>query len=159
MSASIAQIDVCDATNRMEPDVVAWLEAQGRVAMQILALKGFATVRVVDDREMAAAHLRFSGVDGTTDVLTFSHGTPENINADVLVCLDEALRQSLPAGYPYQHELLLYIIHAVLHCIGMDDLEEEQALAMHAREDEVLTAMGIGAVYARRRGSAPEDRA
>lgn len=101
------------------------------------------------DAEMAAAHERHTGVGGTTDVLTFDLSDETGvIDADLLVCVDEALRQSSARGVPVEHELVLYIVHGVLHCAGYDDGDEASASAMHRREDELLSAMGLGAVFA-----------
>ncbi|MEO1535590.1 MAG: rRNA maturation RNase YbeY [Planctomycetota bacterium] len=111
---------------------------------------GEARVRVINDAEMAAAHERYKNVAGTTDVLTFDlAGNPnEPLDADVLVCIDEAERQASERGIPVAHELLLYITHAVLHCSGFNDDTDANAAAMHAREDDLLVAIGIGPVYA-----------
>jgi probable rRNA maturation factor len=114
-------------------------------------LRGEARARVVGDDEMAAAHERHTGVPGTTDVLTFDLADePGVIDADLLICADEAARQGAARGLPVEHELLLYIVHGVLHCAGYDDHDEPSASVMHEREDELLRAMGLGAVYAAR---------
>lgn len=71
------------------------------------------------------------------------------LDTDILVCLDEANRQSAARGYPCERELLLYTLHGVLHCIGFDDHEEADFEAMHAAEDAVLAAIGVGPVFHR----------
>ncbi len=71
------------------------------------------------------------------------------LDTDILVCLDEANRQSTARGYPCERELLLYTLHGVLHCIGFDDHEEADFEAMHAAEDAVLAAIGVGPVFHR----------
>ncbi|MEL6499230.1 MAG: rRNA maturation RNase YbeY [Planctomycetota bacterium] len=122
----------------------------GNLAAALAPRTGEARVRVIDDAHMAAAHQRYKNVPGTTDVLTFDlAGDPsEPLDADVLVCIDEAERQAAERGIPVAHELLLYVTHAVLHCSGFNDDTEANAAAMHGREDELLTAVGVGPVYA-----------
>jgi probable rRNA maturation factor len=119
-------------------------------------------VRIVGDAEMAAAHQRYSGVPGTTDVLTFdltdgASAATAPLDADVLICLDEARRQSARRGIPIEHELTLYILHAALHCLGEDDRDAPAAARMHAREDAILTSLGLAPVYAAPE-RAPEGR-
>jgi rRNA maturation RNase YbeY len=107
---------------------------------------------------MAAAHARFSRVEGTTDVLTFdltegASGTrpaagAAPLDADILLCLDEARRQASARGIPVERELLLYFVHATLHCLGEDDTNDDAAAAMHAREDALLCAIGVGVTFA-----------
>ncbi len=106
------------------------------------------------DPEMAAAHLEYCEVEGTTDVLTFdmsseadSAGRPV-LDVDIMACIDEAARQGKARGHTREQELLLYIVHGVLHCLGHDDHDEAAAAAMHAEEDRVLGAIGVGTTYA-----------
>lgn len=111
-------------------------------------------MRVVDDAQMAEAHERWGGVPGTTDVLTFDlrdgrAAHDGEIDADVLVCVDEARRQAEARGLAVVHELLLYVLHAMLHCMGYDDHDDEDFRAMHEREDAVLREIGVGDVFAR----------
>jgi probable rRNA maturation factor len=108
---------------------------------------GRVSVRVVDDAEMDAAHRRYSGVEGTTDVLTFVGDEDEGLGVDVFVCIDEATRRAEEFGHPVDRELLLYAVHGILHAIGHDDHEPEAHALMHAEEDRLLRAIGIGPVY------------
>lgn len=106
-------------------------------------------VAVVDDEAMAELHRRHMGIDGPTDVLTFDlSDRPGEVVGDVAICLDEARRQAAERGHAVELEVLLYALHAVLHLTGYDDVDEASAAAMHAREDELLRAVGLPAVYA-----------
>jgi len=156
-----------DSTGRLPKADGRWLAEQLTKAMTLLKVAGVVGARVVSDAEMAEAHQRWSGVSGTTDVLTFdlsdspatggapAHAdSPPNVAADVLICLDQAERQAKVRGHSARDELLLYLVHALLHCMGHDDHDEPAATRMHAEEDRLLLALGVGAVYAR-----PEGRA
>lgn len=112
-------------------------------------------MRIVGDAAMSEAHERYSGVTGTTDVLTFDlREGGEPLDTDLLVCLDEASRRALEGGHEPVRELLLYIVHGMLHCLGHDDVTEAGAAAMHEEEDRVLERIGVGATYTRVRGDA-----
>ncbi len=112
-------------------------------------------VRLVADAEMREAHLAHLGHDTTTDVLTFNYGAaPANapdasgsLDADILVCVDEARRQAQARGLEPEREALLYIVHGLLHCLGHDDRDEASAALMHRKEDEVLRAIGVGSTF------------
>lgn len=125
--------------------------------MRVLEAEGEVRVRVVADPEMAAAHLEYAEVEGTTDVLTFdmSEPTPDGarmeLDVDVLACLDEAGRQAERRGHPARCEVLLYVVHGMLHCLGFDDHDDDEYARMHAEEDRVLEAIGVGSVF----GGAP----
>lgn len=108
------------------------------------------TVEVIDDHRMTALHERFSNVPGTTDVLTFPGSGPgEPVEVDIAICVDEAARQSAARGHELRRELLLYALHGILHCTGFDDRTPDDHARMHAEEDRILQAIGLGVVYAR----------
>lgn len=148
------KIGLIDATGRLRAAALEWLRGRVSVAMAEMGVRGEVRVRVVADREMADAHLEFCEVEGTTDVLTFDMSPPTGegeapeLDVDILACLDEAERQGAARGHAPERELLLYVVHGVLHCTGHDDHDPEAALAMHAAEDRVLSAIGVGTTYA-----------
>jgi probable rRNA maturation factor len=105
-------------------------------------------IEIVDDAEMDRLHRAHSGLPGTTDVLTFPQSLPgEPIDADVAICLDEALRQAAEFGHDAAREVLLYAVHALLHCAGHDDHDPAAFARMHAEEDRILRAIGVGATF------------
>lgn len=117
-----------------------------------LEATGSIRVKIVNDSMMSEAHERFSGISGTTDVLTFDLNDQDSIqnkvlDTDLIVCYDEATRQADNRSHTTLHELLLYTIHGTLHCLGYDDHEDDDYARMHAREDELLTAAGIGPLF------------
>ncbi len=164
-------LELTDATNRLTKAQLTWLAENCQRAALTLRCAGSLRVRVIDDAEMAKAHEEFAGVPGTTDVLTFDMTDPEEagelvkpledlklldqqksqntVDTDIMICLDEAIRQASQRGYDFPRELLLYVVHGLLHCLGHDDHEEEDAALMHRVEDVVLEAIGVGAVFRR----------
>ncbi len=134
-----------DAARSLGPSQAAWLTEHLRKVGEALKLQGEVRVRVVDDAEMAAVHLEYLDIEGTTDAITFDLTDPDDerpptpipdtlstdsgsvsygIDSDIWVCADEARRQAAVGGYPLERELLLYIVHGVLHCLGWDDHDE-----------------------------------
>ncbi len=114
-------------------------------------MTGEVRVRLVNDAEMARLHERHTGVGGTTDVLTFDlrNRAGDPLDTDLVVCVDEARRQADARGLTVEHELLLYIVHGILHCGEHDDHDPAAAALMHQTEDRVLAALGLGAAYDR----------
>ena len=102
---------------------------------------------------MARAHKRFLNQSGPTDVLTFELDHDRGgraISGEILVCSTLAKNRAKSLGHPVCHELLLYAIHGLLHLSGFDDRTAGAFAAMHAKEDELLTRLGIGPVFAPR---------
>lgn len=149
---SLAQVELIDRTQSLSAAQRDLITSYAQRALSELNATGELRVAAVDDEEMAAAHVEHTGIEGTTDVLTFdlseTDSTDRELDVDVLICVDEAHRRAMERGHPVEHELLLYAIHAALHCLGHDDHDHEDASRMHAEEDRLLTLIGIGAVYA-----------
>lgn len=157
----------------VDSDVVAPIDAvwlRGRIAaVQSLLERESARleIRFVSDREMIRQHARHLGEPTTTDVITFnlseddepdgSARGPRPIEAALIVCVDEAARQARERGHALEAELLLYVVHGLLHCLGHDDHDDAGFARMHAEEDRLLRAVGVGAIFAREGG--PDDDA
>lgn len=107
-----------------------------------------ATIACVRDARMAELHARFSGDPTTTDVLTFAANAPgDPVDCDIAICVDEAERRAHERGNHPRGELLLYALHGLLHACGHDDREPAAHAAMHAEEDRILEAIGVGALF------------
>ncbi|MGP1346664.1 MAG: rRNA maturation RNase YbeY [Phycisphaerales bacterium] len=119
-------------------------------------------ISIVADRRMAELHLRLCDQPGTTDVITIDMNRTASeaagsavrpLDVDLILCADEAARQAAQRAHTPDHELLLYALHAILHTLGHDDHTDDGYAAMHAMEDDILTAIGVGPVF-----SAGDDR-
>lgn len=155
---ALLRIEIADPDRAIDAAALARLRnhavaLEGHLASCFHA-SGGARVRIVRDDAMAEAHERHAGVPGTTDVLTFDLRTADapdasnsRIDADILVCADEARRQAALRRIPIEHELLLYILHGVLHTLGHDDHDDDAFARMHGAEDEILRAIGLAPVF------------
>jgi probable rRNA maturation factor len=68
-------------------------------------------------------------------------------SGEVVLCVDEAARQAAEQGHTVAEELLLYAVHGLLHLCGYDDRTPADFAVMHAREDEILTHIGVGRLF------------
>ncbi len=132
---------------------------------------------IVPDAEMKALNRRYLGSAALTDVLTFDLSGPAHdgrvhdgggrergagLVAQVVVCGDLAVRQARLRGHSAARELMLYVVHGLLHLMGYEDGSVRGAAGMHAREDELLVLFGERPAYARppraRRGGAGPEK-
>lgn len=146
-------VTVDDATGRLGEPRRLWIARELGRALASLGAFGEVRIRVADDAEVAAAHQQYLGVAGTTDVITFdladgAAARGGGLDVDLLLCLDEAERQARARGLSVERELLLYALHGVLHCLGEDDHDDAGYARMHAREDQILTGLGVGPTFA-----------
>jgi len=109
------------------------------------------SIALVGNVQMSALHERFMELPDPTDVLTFpldvdSCGRP--ISGEVIICVPYATREARKRGISAEREILLYALHGMLHLSGFDDRTEADFKAMHRREDQILTRLGLGPVFA-----------
>jgi len=111
------------------------------------------SLAIVPGRQMALLHGEFLRRTGPTDVLTFEldhDARGRVVGGEIVVCSTLAKARARQLGHPLSHELLLYAIHGLLHLSAFDDRTDSAFAAMHAKEDEILTRLGIGPVFAPR---------
>lgn len=152
LDSACLDIDILDPARFLSRADVAQLHEEASCVLGQLHVIGEVRARIVDDAQMSQAHEKYAHVPGTTDVLTFDlrENADDPLDVDLLLCIDEATRQSAKLGHSVERELLLYLIHGVLHCVGYDDHTPADAQRMHAKEDALLGAVGIDPVYAAR---------
>lgn len=130
---------------------VAWVRER---LLAVLGTLGCAvdslSVVLVGDEAMSKLHEQYLDDPSTTDVMTFDLRETEEgpIDGELVICVDEAGREAETCGHGVERELLLYAVHGVLHLLGYDDHDPEEAAAMHEEEDRLLRAIGVGAVFA-----------
>jgi probable rRNA maturation factor len=85
---------------------------------------------IVSDKVIGQVHADFLGDPTPTDVITFHHG-------EILVSADTAAREGPNHGLTFDEELLLYLIHGLMHLGGWDDHEPEEAAEMKRLQEGV----------------------
>ncbi len=111
-------------------------------------LEGEAEVSLVLVSDAAIARLNrdYAGLDEATDVLAFPLDDPEGEElGDVFVSLETASRQvgsKDRSGHPrtesLEEEVVLLFVHAVLHLLGYDHGESDEAARMLEAEHRVI---------------------
>ncbi len=113
------------------------------------------SVSFVTQEEIQALNRDYRNVDRVTDVLSFPQfdsiddlldmeeetGVAEL--GDVVICMDRAREQAEEFGHPLEREVIYLFVHSILHLLGYDHMEEEEKKEMRAREDEVMSELGI----------------
>jgi probable rRNA maturation factor len=97
------------------------------------------SLALVDDPTIARLNHRYLRHEGPTDVLSFllDEG-PGLLEAEVVVSAETARREAPRYGKTPHDELLLYVVHGVLHLAGYDDRSAAGRRRMSARQQAVL---------------------
>ncbi len=101
---------------------------------------GQVDLALVASSEISGVNRRFLGHEGATDVISFDLSDKDvpGLCAQLVVCGDLAARQAKAHGLKPSHELMLYVIHGLLHLMGYEDTSIRGGARMHAREEELL---------------------
>ncbi len=102
-------------------------------------------IRICDDATIRGINHRHLEHDYATDVISFGYtDEPPLVEGELVVSVETAERTAsrLP-GWSTQNELILYVVHGVLHICSMDDTDEVSRADMRAAERAVLTRLGI----------------
>ena len=113
------------------------LEAEGAAACEL-------SIAVTDDETVRALNREYAGEDAVTDVLSFSQREGEELVAppegvpplgEVVIAYPQAARQAAERGHTADEEVTRLLVHGVLHLLGYDHAEPEEARRMRAREE------------------------
>jgi probable rRNA maturation factor len=94
-----------------------------------VAARASLAVLLTDDVELRALNARFLGGDTPTDVLAFPADERGRVG-DIAISVERAVRQDSDGGGDGVDELRLLAVHGLLHCVGHDHGDAEEAAAM-----------------------------
>ena len=89
----------------------------------------------------------YRGKDYATDVLSFSQQEGEGFESpmlgDVIISLEKTQSQSKEHGKTFAEEFALLLVHGILHLLGYDHEEDQEAEDMEAKEKEILLSIDM----------------
>jgi probable rRNA maturation factor len=94
----------------------------------------------VSAKEMARVHEQFMNIVGSTDVITFDHGSdpPAKVHGEIFISVEDAVGQAQEFKTTWQSEVARYVIHGILHLLRFDDLEAGARRQMKQAENRLL---------------------
>lgn len=105
-------------------------------------------ITCVDEAAMEVLHVKWMDLPGPTDVMSFPMDelrpgpegatSLEGVLGDIVVCPQVAARQAADAGHAADEEMLLLVVHGILHLLGFDHAEPEDEKDMFDRQRTLL---------------------
>ena len=142
-----------------------WLrEVIERVLVEEDVASAQISLALVDDAAIQRVNREYLGHDYPTDVISFVLSAPNDrdpldepseseqspsvrpstspstrhLEGELVVSTQTALREAPSHGWLAEDELILYVVHGLLHLCGYDDLTEHARPIMRSRERQVL---------------------
>jgi probable rRNA maturation factor len=108
-------------------------------------------VRIVDVHESAQLNKQYRHKPGPTNILSFPVEVPEgielNLLGDLVVCAPVVEREAIEQQKLLTHHWAHIIIHGVLHLLGYDHIEDDEAEIMENKEINILQTLNITNPY------------
>jgi probable rRNA maturation factor len=138
------------------PQTEQWAERIFSAAAALVRLDGPVALLLTDDARLKDLNARFRGKDAPTNVLSFpsggraakdgAHVSPAPLG-DIAIAFETTRREAAEKGVAFAAHAAHLLVHGLLHLVGFDHGDEREALAMEAREGEILAALGIADPY------------
>ena len=105
------------------------------------------SIFLTDDAEIHRLNKMYRNVDMPTDVLAFAmrEGVDGELNQDILgdvvISLPRAEQQARLYGHSFEEEISLLVSHGVLHLLGYEHEEKDEAEVMQRKQEEILRSL------------------
>lgn len=109
------------------------------------------SLNFVGAEEMAEINEAFVGHQGPTDVICFDYRESkselpdekdeDSVEVEIIICPEIARREAEKRSLPYSREVVLYLVHGLLHASGENDLKPELKRKMRRREHKTMNEL------------------
>ncbi|AEQ53391.1 rRNA maturation RNase YbeY [Pelagibacterium halotolerans] len=129
-----------------------------RVLTAALENSGFAidgpceiSVLLTDDASQQALNREWRDKDKPTNVLSFpaldADDAIEGLLGDISLAYETLVAEADELEKPFEHHFAHLLVHGMLHVLGYDHETENEALAMEARETDIMGLLGYPDPY------------
>jgi probable rRNA maturation factor len=125
-------------------------------AIDVQQDKSFAlSIRIVEEPEARQFNREYRNRDYATNILSFPVELPEGLPVevrqsllgDLLICAPVVAREAREQKRPEADHWAHLTVHGILHLLGYDHEQDDQAIVMESLEIEILNKLGISDPY------------
>ena len=134
-------------------DFKLWIESA-------LSVAGFkksceVAIRLVDESESQMLNLQYRGKDKPTNVLSFPSELPEEVLdnlkreplGDIIICVPVVEAEAIEQGKTTTAHWAHLTIHGILHVLGFDHIDDDEAEEMEGLEIQALQSLNYANPY------------
>jgi len=109
-------------------------------------------IRFSDDETVAALNSQWRNKEGVTDILSFpmQEGPDFSLNeslGDIILATPFTIKEAARLSLPTADHMLHLIVHATLHLMGHDHINDDEAEVMHRHEQVAMKKLGLHDPY------------
>lgn len=138
----VATSDICPLSPQDIQELCAFVLTQEKIERDCMV-----SVTLCSSTEIAKLNSQWRGFDKPTDVISLECESPFDEDlapgepcelGDIILAPAYIKEQASSLKTPFDAEFELLLIHGMLHLLGYDHLQEDEAQIMEAREDKLL---------------------
>jgi probable rRNA maturation factor len=130
-----------------EAQIQVWIDA----ALEDVNQDTEIVIRIVDEAESAQLNEQYRHKKGPTNILSFPFEVPDgielNLLGDLVICAPVVAREASEQHKPLGHHWAHIVVHGVLHLLGYDHIDDDEAELMESKEIEILKKLNINNPY------------
>lgn len=136
----------CENQNKRRRIDLVKVKKAARIALKELKKnKSEINIDFFSDQKIKGLNRRYLGINKATDVMAFpcqvssvKYQVSSDISGDIAISSDTAARNSKLYGTTFLEELILYVIHGILHLAGYKDKTKKERGLIRRKEHEIL---------------------
>ena len=104
------------------------------------------SIAFVDNNEIKKLNKRYFDLYEITDVIAFPLSNHKSVvSGEIIVSVETAVDAADKRNISVEGEIILYVVHGLLHLLGYGDGNEADAKIMHEEESRILKVLGYNA--------------
>ncbi|MBW8190708.1 rRNA maturation RNase YbeY [Neiella marina] len=137
-----------------EADFQRWLETAANALLPAQSPTQEMTIRLVESAESQSLNSTYRGKNKPTNVLSFPFEAPPGITlpllGDLVVCAEVVAQEAEQQNKPLTNHWAHMVIHGLLHLLGYDHIQDDEAEEMEQKERDILALLTIPDPYIER---------
>ncbi|MEG1847326.1 MAG: rRNA maturation RNase YbeY [Lachnospiraceae bacterium] len=123
------------------------------------------TLLLTNNEGIRRYNQEYRGIDSATDVLSFPNvdydapadysnvisfpstylnpDTDELVLGDIIISVEKVIEQAEQYGHSVLREFAFLMTHSMLHLLGYDHMQAEEAQSMEYKQEQILSTLGI----------------